>query len=92
MKYYNWDNEKNRILKEDRNISFEEIIFQILNDGLIEIIEHTNNEKYAGQKIYIVKHKDYVYLVPFVERDNELFLKTIFPSRKYTKKYLGDSK
>ena len=92
MKYFNWDNEKNRILNETRKITFEEIIFQIQNDGLLDIIEHPNQEKYFKQKIFVVTYRDYVYLVPFTERENEIFLKTIFPSRKFTKSYLDGKK
>ena len=90
MKYFNWNLEKNEILKEQRKISFEEIVFQIQNDGLLEIIKHLNNDKYVNQKIFVVIYNNYVYLVPFLEKENEIFLKTIFPSRKYTKKYLED--
>jgi hypothetical protein len=35
---------------------------------------------------------DYVYYVPFIEDNEKIFLKTIIPSRKYTKKYLGGKK
>jgi len=31
---------------------------------------------------------NYAYLVPFVETESEIFLKTIIPSRKATRKYL----
>ncbi|MDO9577546.1 MAG: hypothetical protein Q7J16_06635 [Candidatus Cloacimonadales bacterium] len=78
------------MLKKQRNISFEEIVFQIQNDGLLEIIKHPNNDKYVNQKIFVVIYNNYVYLVPFIEKENEIFLKTIFPGRKYTKKYLED--
>lgn len=87
MKYHNWDKEKNKKLKKERNISFEEIIFCIKNDGLIKIIEHPNKEKYPNQKMYILKCKEYFYLVPFVENEKEVFLKTIIPSRKIKNQY-----
>lgn len=90
MKYFKWNLEKNEMLKKQRNISFEEIVFQIQNDGLLEIIKHPNNDKYVNQKIFVVIYNNYVYLVPFIEKENEIFLKTIFPGRKYTKKYLED--
>lgn len=88
MKYYSWDNEKNETLKNERNISFEDIIYYIEQGNLLDVLKHTNPEKYPNQKIYIVEINKYVYLVPFVETDNIIFLKTIIPSRKATKKYL----
>ena len=39
---------------------------------------------------YVVLIEDYVYLVPYVESENGIFLKTIIPSRKATKHYLGE--
>jgi hypothetical protein len=54
----------------------------------VDIVEHPNQEKYKGQKIFIVNIDQYAYLVPFVESEQETFLKTIIPSRKATKKYL----
>ena len=80
--------EKNLKLIQERNISFEEII-EAINDGqLVDIVAHTNQDKYKNQKIYIVQAKGYVYLVPFVTDDNgNIFLKTIIPSRKAKQKY-----
>lgn len=88
MKYYAWNNEKNRRLKSERNVSFEEVIFYIERGRLLDIVEHPNSEKYKGQHIFIVAINDYAYLVPFTETEREIFLKTIIPSRKATKKYL----
>lgn len=82
--------EKNVKLLSQRGIGFEEIIAEINNGNLIEIVLHPNQEKYPQQEIMYVKCLDYVYLVPYViEKDNSIFLKTIFPSRKATKKFLG---
>jgi len=55
---------------------------------LLDIIENPNQEKYKGQKMFIVDIDNYAYLVPFVETEKEVFLKTIIPSRKATKRYL----
>ena len=85
---YNWNKDKNLLLKENRNISFEQIIIYIENGNLIDIIKHSNNQKYANQKILVMNIDDYIYIVPFIENDNEWFLKTIIPSRQFTKKYL----
>ena len=90
MKYFDWNNDKNEELMQERGISFEEIVFWIMHNGLVDIVEHPNKRKYPNQKIFIVKTNDYVYLVPFVEDKDEIFLKTIIPSRKMTKKYIGD--
>lgn len=90
MKYFDWSNEKNEELIKDRGISFEEVVFCIMHDGLPDIIEHPDKDKYPNQNIFIVEIDNYVYLVPFVEDDGFVFLKTIIPSRKMTKIYLGD--
>ena len=90
MKTFNWTEDKNKILKKERGISFEEIVFAILNDQLLDILEHPNKELYEDQKLYVVALNDYAYIVPFIEKEEEIFLKTIFPSRKYTRMYFGE--
>jgi uncharacterized DUF497 family protein len=92
MKYFSWNNEKTQLLKSERNISFEEVVFHIEKKHVLDIVEHPNQEKYKGQKIFIININDYAYLVPFVESKEEIFLKTIIPSRKATKKYLQGEK
>jgi len=88
MKYFSWNEEKNEQLKKERKISFEEIVVQIENDKVLDIVEHPNKEKYPNQIIIIVECNKYAYLVPFVESDDKIFLKTIIPSRNATKEYL----
>lgn len=88
MKHFNWDNEKNDKLKQERDISFEEIVFYVEKGQILDILEHPNKEKYQDQRILIVEVEKYAYLVPFVEDEREVFLKTIIPSRKATKKYI----
>ena len=88
MKYFSWNIDKNEQLKKERNITFEEVVFHIQQERILDIIEHPNQEKYANQKMFILNIDDYAYLVPFVELADEVFLKTIIPSRKATKKYL----
>jgi len=88
MKHYDWDPDKNEMLKKDRNISFEKIVLHLENDDLISDIKHPNSEKYDHQRILLVKVDDYVYMVPYIETEYGAFLKTIIPSRKMTKKYL----
>jgi uncharacterized DUF497 family protein len=89
MKYIDWSEEKNRILKESRNISFEEIVFSIENGQLLDVLEQQNKSKYPDQRLLIVDVKNYAYVVPFVEDDEKYYLKTIYPSRKATQKYLN---
>ena len=88
MKLFDWSDEKNAWLLVERNVSFEEVVFWIMRGGLIDILEHPNKERYPNQRIFIVKMDDYAYIGPFVEDDNRVFLKTIIPSRKLTRKYL----
>ena len=85
---YEFSAEKNGILKGERGISFEEIIYYISNGKLLDTIQHHNNNKYNGQMFYVVDVEGYVYLVPFIRQKNKIFLKTIFPGRKHTKQYL----
>lgn len=89
MKYFNWSPEKNQKLKKERNISFEIILLQIESGKLLDVTEHPNRIKFPNQKVLIVEYEAYAYLVPMVESETEYFLKTIIPSRKATKKYLG---
>jgi uncharacterized DUF497 family protein len=88
VKYFAWDNEKNEKLKAERGIGFEEIVFLIERGGLLDVLEHPNQKRYGGQRIFVVQRDDYVYLVPFIEGDTLVFLKTIIPSRKATRQYL----
>ena len=89
---YEWDPEKNEKLKKERNISFEEIIFHLSEGDLWKTADHPNQKDYPGQTIYFVNVDGYIYLVPFVADDECVFLKTIIPSRKATKKFLGGNK
>ncbi len=88
MKYLNWNSEKNELLKKERGISFEIMAFQIEVGNILDVIEHPNQDKYPGLRIFVIEFEEYAYFVPFVENDDEVFLKTIIPSRKGTKDYL----
>ena len=90
MKIYNWNAEKNELLIVDRGVSFEEVVFHIENGGLLDEITHPNHQDYSHKRIFVVVVETYVYLVPYVEIEDEVFLKTIIPGRKLTKIYLGD--
>ena len=87
QKTFNWSPDKNRLLVRERGISFERIVFEIGGGNELAVVEHPNQERYPGQKIALVQVEDYVYAVPFVETDTEIFLKTIIPSRKATRQY-----
>lgn len=87
MIQYDWNNEKNELLKAQRDISFEQVVLHIEKGDILDILQHPNTEKYPNQKIIIIRIIDYVYAVPFVEKDNIRFLKTIIPDRKLNKKY-----
>ena len=90
VKYFIWDEAKNDKLKAERGVGFEEIVFHIERGDLLDTLDHPNQERYRGQRIFVVRREDYVYLVPFVEDDSSVFLKTIIPSRRATKQYLGE--
>ena len=84
---FDWDPKKNEKLKKERGISFEEIAFNLGEGNLWKIESHYNKENYPHQQIFFVPIKDYIYLVPFVQDEETIFLKTAFPSRKATKEY-----
>lgn len=88
MKHLDWNDEKNAELKNERDVSFEEVVIAIDEGIILDIVEHPNKKLYPNQRIFIVNINDYAYLVPFVEDNEKIFLKTIIPSRKATKKYL----
>jgi len=86
---FEWDNEKNEFLRIARGVSFEEVVFHIQNGDLLDVIKHPNPARYPKQQIIVVNIEGYVYLVPYVKERGTRFLKTIIPSRKATKEYLG---
>ena len=91
MKRFAWKIEKNRQLSSERDVTFEEVVFYIERGGILDILEHPNQDRYPGQRIFVININDYAYLVPFVETEDEVYLKTIIPSRKATRDYLrGD--
>ena len=92
MKPISWSPEKNTRLESERGVSFEDVVFHIMNEDILDTIDHPNQVRYPGQKIHIIAIEDYVYLVPFVESEQEVFLKTIIPSRKAARKYRGTKK
>ena len=89
MKPFRWSHEKNETLKKERSISFEEIVLAIESGGLLDELKHPNKEKYPNQLVFVVGLDGYAYLVPYVEETEYYFLKTVIPSRKATRDYLG---
>jgi uncharacterized DUF497 family protein len=86
-KIYNWSAAKNEMLVRERGISFERIVFEISIGNEVAMVMHPNQDRYPGQMISVVEVDDYVYLVPFVETESEIFLKAIIPSRKATRQF-----
>ncbi len=89
MDYYKWNLQKNEKLKVERGMSFEQIVMHIEKGDVLDLVAHPNQKKYPGQHIIVVEVNEYAYLVPFVESSEGKFLKTIIPSRKATRDYLG---
>jgi len=87
-----WDAEKSLSLKAERGVSFEEVLSAISQGGLLRMMDHPNRAKYGRQKMLVVRIRDYAYLVPYVESEGDLFLKSIIPSRKATRDFLSGGK
>ncbi len=92
MKSISWSPEKNALLKAQRGVSFEDVVFHIMAGDILDTFDHPNQMRYPGQQVHVVAIENYVYLIPFVESEEEVFLKTVIPSRKATKTYLGGNK
>lgn len=92
MEFYKWNNEKNQKLKLERGISFEQIIMHIERGDVLDVLQHPNQKKYPNQKLLVIEIDEFAYLVPFVENEEGKFLKTIIPSRKAPRDYLGGIK
>ena len=89
MSDFDWNEEKNEFLKSARGVSFEEVVFHIQNGDVLDVIKHPNADRYPKQNIVVLNIEGYVYLVPYVKEQGVRFLKSIIPSRKATKEYLG---
>jgi uncharacterized DUF497 family protein len=86
---FDWDDKKNEFLKIVRGISFEEVVYHIHNGDVLDVIRHPNLTRYPKQQMIVLNIEGYVYLVPYIKERGTRFLKTIIPSRKATKEYLG---
>ena len=84
---YKWSEEKNKILMAQRGVSFEDVLYELENNGIIDNYKHPLKDKYPNQYIYVVSLNGYIHYVPYVIDDDYIFLKNIIPSRKLNKKY-----
>lgn len=91
MKSINWNTEKSIELKVSRGIAFEDVVFHISRGDILDDYLHPNQKDYPGQRIMVINIDNYACLVPYVENDDEVFLKTIIPSRKATQRYFGET-
>jgi uncharacterized DUF497 family protein len=89
MKPFRWSVEKNALLQQERGLSFEQITVAVESGGLLDIVAHPDAERYPRQRIMVVVIDDYAYLVPYVEEEDHLLLKTIIPSRKATRDFIA---
>lgn len=87
VKLIKWNEDKNQLLKDERGISFEDIELAVSESRVVKVDVHYNQDKYSNQKVLYALIRDYIYVVPFVESDDEIFFKTIIPSIKHTKLY-----
>lgn len=88
MKYFDWSEEKNEWLQGHRGISFELCLAYIQSGYVLDDLENTHPRQH--QRVLIVNIEGYAYRVPYVEDEEKIFLKTIYPSRIDTKRYLSD--
>ena len=89
-KVINWNEEKNQLLQIQRGVSFEMVLDKIEKQEILSRRSHPDHKKYPNQNIFILEIEGYIYYVPFVENEEEIFLKTIIPSRKLEKEFRGD--
>jgi uncharacterized DUF497 family protein len=89
MKPFRWAPDKNDLLRQERGVSFEEVVVAVEAGALLEVVPHPNPVRYPRQKIMVVEIAGYAYLVPFVEEQDHFFLKIIIPSRKATRDFIA---
>jgi hypothetical protein len=89
MREIDWGTEKDQELRRKYGFGFERVVAALSKGALLDDKSHPNAERYSHQRQLIVQIDSYVWVVPYVEDDYGMFLKTMFPSRKATKEYLG---
>jgi uncharacterized DUF497 family protein len=90
MMDFEWSDEKNRRLREERGVCFEDVVISIESSKLLDIVKNPSADR-ESQYCLIVEIGNYAYVVPFIKNDPVFFLKTVYPSRKQTKKYLKEN-
>lgn len=88
MKPYDWSTTKNDVLKIERGICFDDVVVAANEGRILKVTDHPNQKKYPGQMIMIIEIDNYAYVVPYIEDKEKIFLKTVYPSREATKKYI----
>ena len=83
---FEYSQEKNELLFKERGITFIEVIEAISEKGILLDFEHPNKDKYPDQRVLVVNINNYPYCIPYIKKGEKLFLKTIFPARRF--KYL----
>ena len=94
MKRILWDSEKAKVLRNNKTrgcMGFEECVVAIEGNGILDVVRNPS-VNHPDQNMYILNIENYAYCVPFVESEDVVFLKTMFPSRKFTAIYLGNKK
>jgi len=89
MSAFDWSDEKNEWLRDERGVSFEDVLVCIENGHILDVIRHPNRDRYPGQRIIVLNMDGYVWLVPYTKGQGGRFLKTIIPSHKATREYLS---
>jgi uncharacterized DUF497 family protein len=92
MKIFRWSNDKNEWLKANRGVCFEQVVLLMERGDILDVLEHPNQDEYPGQRMAVVMIDEYAYLAPYVYDGDEIFLKTLIPSRKATDKYMRGKK
>ena len=81
---------KNRLLIAQRGVSFNDVLYELENNGVIDNYKHPNEDRYPNQYIYVIRLNGYIHYVPYIIEEDYIFLKNIIPSKKLNKKYQGE--
>ena len=92
MKPIRFNKDKDKVLKEKRGIGFKDVIKEMGAGKIVTVRKHPNTKKFPSQKIMLINIKNYIFVIPYIETEKEIFLKTIYKSRKYTKEFINKKK
>lgn len=87
MKYFDWDEDKNKWLIANRGISFEMCIKAIEKGYILGEIQNKQPREHQSKRMLLIE--GYVYVLIYVQDEEKIFFKTVYPSKKETKKYLN---